>query len=128
MQLDMEHCQVHIEEQEKASNAYIMSLIAVVVGLPMPIINLIATGLFYFLSRKSSPFVKWHTTQALVSQIPLFVLNNILFWWTVRILLFSYPLSGVYIAYFILVNLYNIADFYATAISAIKARKGITYK
>ena len=73
MQLDMEHCQVHIEEQEKASNAYIMSLIAVVVGLPMPIINLIATGLFYFLSRKSSPFVKWHTTQALVSQIPLFL-------------------------------------------------------
>lgn len=128
MQLDMEHCKVHIEEQEKASNAYLMSLIAVVVGLPMPIINLIATGLFYFLSRKSSPFVKWHTTQALVSQIPLFVLNNILFWWTVRILLFSYPLSGVYIAYFILVNLYNIADFYATAISAIKARKGITYR
>ena len=73
----------------------------------MPIINLVATGIFYLLSRKGSPFVKWHTTQALVSQIPLFVMNNILFWWTVRILLFGAPLSSIYIAYFILVNIYN---------------------
>lgn len=124
----MEHNQIFIEDQEKASNAYLMSLIAVVIGLPMPIINLIATGIFYFISRKSSPFVKWHTTQALVSQVPLFVLNNILFWWTVRILFVDTPLNAIFIAYFILVNLYNIADFYATAISAIKARKGITYR
>lgn len=124
----MEHNQIHLEDQEKASNAYLMSLIAVVIGLPMPIINLVATGIFYLLSRKGSPFVKWHTTQALVSQIPLFVMNNILFWWTVRILLFGVPLSSIYIAYFILVNIYNIADFYATAISAIKARQGITYR
>jgi Zn-dependent protease with chaperone function len=124
----MEHNQIHLEDQEKASNAYLMSLIAVVIGLPMPIINLVATGIFYLLSRKGSPFIKWHTTQALVSQIPLFVMNNILFWWTVRILLFGVPLSSIYIAYFILVNIYNIADFYATAISAIKARQGITYR
>lgn len=124
----MEHNQIHLEDQEKASNAYLMSLIAVVIGLPMPIINLVATGIFYLLSRKGSPFVKWHTTQALVSQIPLFVMNNILFWWTVRILLFGVPLNSIYIAYFILVNIYNIADFYATAISAIKARQGITYR
>lgn len=113
---------------EKASNAYLMSLIAVVIGLPMPIINLIATGIFYLMSRKGSNFVKWHTTQALVSQVPLFILNNILFWWTVRILLFGAPLSSLFITYFILVNIYNIVDFYATAISAVKARKGITYR
>lgn len=113
---------------EKASNAYLMSLIAVVIGLPMPIINLIATGIFYLMSRKGSNFVKWHTTQALVSQVPLFILNNILFWWTVRVLLFGAPLSSLFITYFILVNIYNIVDFYATAISAVKARKGITYR
>lgn len=126
--MDMEHSKVHLEDMEKASNAYIMSLIAVVIGLPMPIINLIATGIFFLMSRKGSHFVKWHTTQALISQIPLFVLNNILFWWTVRILLFGAPLSSLYISYFLLVNIYNIADFYATAISAVKARKGITYR
>lgn len=124
----MEYNEVHIVDREKASNAYLMSLIAVVMGLPMPIINLIATGIFYLVSRKGSRYVRWHTTQALVSQIPLFILNNMLFWWTIRILLFSHPLSGLYIAYFILVNLYNIADFYATAVSAVRSRKGITYR
>lgn len=126
--MDMEHSKVHLEDMEKASNAYIMSLIAVVIGLPMPIINLIATGIFFMMSRKGSHFVKWHTTQALISQIPLFVLNNILFWWTVRILLFGAPLSSLYISYLLLVNIYNIVDFYATAVSAVKARKGITYR
>ena len=30
-------------EFEKASNSYLMSLMAIIVGLPLPIINLIAT-------------------------------------------------------------------------------------
>ena len=30
-------------EAEKASNSYLMSLIAVIAGLPLPIVNLIAT-------------------------------------------------------------------------------------
>ncbi|MDM8158408.1 hypothetical protein QUH73_01135 [Labilibaculum sp. K2S] len=34
-------------EAEKASNSYVMSLAALVAGLPLPIINLIAT--FFFL-------------------------------------------------------------------------------
>lgn len=127
-QLDMEYNEIYLTDREKASNAYIMSLIAVVMGLPMPIINLIATGIFYLMSRKGSEYVRWHATQAFISQIPLFVLNNILFWWTINILLFAHPLSGLYIAYFILVNIYNIADFYATAVSAVRSRKGVTYR
>ncbi len=105
-----------------------MSLIAVVMGLPMPIINLIATGIFYLFSRRGTFYVRWHATQAFISQVPLFVLNNILFWWTVRVLFMGHPLSSVYIAYFILVNIYNIVDFYATAVSAVKSRKGISYR
>ena len=34
-------------ESEKASNSYLMSLIALIAGLPLPIINLIATLIFY---------------------------------------------------------------------------------
>ena len=48
----MEHNQIYIEDMERASYAYVMSLIAVVIGLPMPIINLIATGIFFLMSRK----------------------------------------------------------------------------
>ena len=39
-------------EAEAASNSYLMSLIAIIVGLPLPIVNLIATFIFYLGNRK----------------------------------------------------------------------------
>ena len=59
-ELDMEFSEIHVnnpslhvedvvpheDEKERASNCYVMSLVAVMIGLPMPIINLLATGIF----------------------------------------------------------------------------------
>jgi uncharacterized membrane protein len=72
-------------ESEKASNSYLMSLVALVAGLPLPIINLIATFFFYIANRKSTYFVRWHCTQALISQAALLCMNSFGFWWTVSI-------------------------------------------
>lgn len=116
------------DEKERASNCYVMSLVAIMIGLPMPIINLAATGLIYLMSRRSTYFVRWNAMQALLSQVPLFVMNNILFWWTVRILFCFTELSSAYVAYFITVNLYNIYDFVETARSAIDTRKGKVHR
>ena len=116
------------DEKERASNCYVMSLVAVMIGLPMPIINLLATGIFYLMSRRGTFFVRWNALQALVSQVPLFIMNNILFWWTVRILFCFTELSSVYIAYFITVNLYNIYDFVETVRSAVITRKGKVHR
>ena len=116
------------DEKERASNCYVMSLVAVMIGLPMPIINLAATGIFYLMSRKGTFFVRWNSIQALVSQVPLFIMNNILFWWTIRILFCYTNLSSAYIAYFITVNLYNIYDFVETVRSAVQTRKGKIHK
>ena len=116
------------DEKERASNCYVMSLVAVMIGLPMPIINLAATGIFYLMSRKGTFFVRWNSIQALVSQVPLFIMNNILFWWTIRILFCYTDLSTAYIAYFITVNLYNIYDFVETVRSAVQTRKGKIHK
>ena len=66
-------------ENEKASNSYLMSLVAVIAGLPLPIINLLATFFFYLANRKSTFFVRWHCTQALLSQAVL-LFSNFLFW------------------------------------------------
>ena len=118
----------HEDEKERASGCYIMSLVAVMIGLPMPIINLLATGIFYLMSRKGTFFVRWNSIQALVSQVPLFIMNNILFWWTIRILFCYIDLSSAYIAYFITVNLYNIYDFIETVRSAVNTRKGKVHK
>ena len=112
-------------EAEKASNSYLMSLIAVIAGLPLPIINLIASCIFYFANRKSTWFVRWHCTQALLSQFSLLFINSCVFWWTISILFSTETLTNNYIAYLITAIIFNVAEFIATIYTAIQTRKGI---
>jgi len=111
-------------EYEAASNSYLMSMGVIMVGLPFPLINLIATFFFYFANRKRAYFIRWHCTQALISQIPLFITNAILFWWTIYVLLGIIPFSSLYFAYLFTVILFNIVEYVATIVTAIKVRKG----
>ncbi|MCB9033592.1 MAG: DUF4870 domain-containing protein [Chitinophagales bacterium] len=112
-------------EDEKASNSYLMSLIALIAGLPLPIINLIATLIFYLGNKKGTYFVRWHCTQALLSQFSLLIINSVAFWWTVHIILQDTNVSNAYIAYLFTAFLYNITEFIATIYTAIQTRKGI---
>lgn len=112
-------------ERERASNSYLMSLIAVVVGLPIPIINLLATAFFYLANRKSTAFVKWHCTQALLSQLFLFFLNSFGFWWTIRLIFTNEQASSYYFAYIITLIIFNLVEFATTLILATRVRKGI---
>mgnify|MGYP001550328775 CR=1 FL=1 len=111
-------------EEEKASNAYVMSLIAVMAGMPLPIINLIATLIFYLGNRRSTYFVRWHCTQALLSQSSLLIINSIGFWWAVQLIVRSEPVSNNFIAYLICVLAYNLGEFIFTIYSAVQTRKG----
>lgn len=112
-------------EAEKASNSYLMSLIAVIAGLPLPIINLVATFIFYMGNRKGTYFVRWHCTQALISQFSLLFINTFSFWWTMSILFGPEQLSNRYISYVITVVIFNLTEFIATIFTAIQTRKGI---
>ncbi|MBK6265035.1 DUF4870 domain-containing protein [Marivirga sp. S37H4] len=119
---------VHESEAERASNSYLMSLMAIVVGLPLPIVNLIATFMFFLGNRESTPFVRWHCTQALFSQLSLVIINSIGFWWTISVIIGDKVISNDYIAYIIVLFTYNILEFIATIYSAIRTRKGIHVK
>lgn len=114
---------IHDGEAERASNSYLMSLIAIVAGLPIPIINLLATLIFYLANRKSTEFVRWHCTQALYSQLSLFIVNSIGFWWTISIITDGIQLSNYYIAYIIMIFLFNFTELLATMYTASKIRK-----
>lgn len=111
-------------EREKAANSYLMSLMAAMIGLPLPVVNMLATVIFYLVNRKRTYYVRWHCTQALISQIPLYFTNTILFWWTIRLLLGYDSLTSFYFAYLFTVILFNVIDYMATIYSAIKVRKG----
>ena len=112
-------------EAEKASNSYLMSLIALIVGLPLPIINLIATLIFYLGNRKGTYFVRWHCTQALLSQLSMLFINSFGFWWTISIIFTEENISNKYIAYIIAALIFNLSEFIATIYTAIQTRKGI---
>ena len=117
------------DESEKASNSYLMSLIAIMAGLPLPIINLLATLIFYLGIRKSTYFARWHATQALISQISLLAINTVAFWWTIDVfILQESSASTPYISYILTAFLFNLGEFIATIYTAIQTRKGIHVK
>ncbi len=111
-------------EAEKASYSYIMSLIAVAGGMPFPILNFLATLIFYLGKRKSTYFVRWHCTQALLSQFTLFLLNSFGIYWTLSIIFSSMTVSNSFIAYLIILLFANLIEFVATIITSIQANKG----
>ena len=112
-------------EFESGSNSYLMSVIAIIVGLPLPIINLVATAIFYLGNRKSTYFVRWHCTQALLSQLSMFFINSYGFWWTISIIFGDESITNSYIAYLISVIIFNLIEFITTIYTAIQIRKGI---
>jgi uncharacterized Tic20 family protein len=112
-------------EAEAASSSYLMSLIAIIVGLPLPIVNLIATLIFYLGNRKSSYFVRWHCTQALLSQLSMLFINSFGFWWTVSIIFTEETITSKYIAYLFAIIIFNLTEFIVTIYTAIQTRKGI---
>lgn len=111
-------------DMEKASNGYLMSLIAVMTGLPFPVFNLVASLLFFFANRKASYYVRWHCTQALLSQLILFFVNSVCFWWTISILFYDEKVSNNYFGYLFTVILFNLLEITSTIYAAIKTRKG----
>lgn len=112
-------------EAEKASNSYLMSLVALVAGLPLPIVNLIATLVFYLGNRNGTYFVRWHCTQALLSQFSMLFINSYGFWWSVSIAFTEEEISNKFIAYIFAALLFNLTEFIATLFTAIQTRKGI---
>lgn len=115
----------HEEECEKASNSYLMSVIAIIVGLPLPIINLVATLIFFLNNLKGTLFVRWHCTQALLSQFSLLIINSIGFWWTISVIFRGALATNEFFAYIAVVLLFNLIEFIATVYAAIQTRKGI---
>lgn len=111
-------------QSEKASNSYLMSMIAIMAGLPLPIFNLIATLIFYGANRKAAFFVRWHCTQALFSQIILLLFNAPAFIWFFSIIFRDSEFSNNFVAYIIVVFIINLVEFIATIYTAIETRKG----
>jgi uncharacterized Tic20 family protein len=112
------------EECEKASNSYLMSVMAVMIGMPLPIVNLLASILFFAGNRSATYFVRWHCTQAMLSQLTIFVMNTVAFSWTIRVAFGSLTITNNYIAYICTIALFNLFEFIINIRAATRVRKG----
>lgn len=111
-------------ESEKASFSYLMSLITIVAGLPLPVINLISTSAFYFSNRKSSYFIRWHCVQTLLLQVFIVIINAYPFARMYSIVFNDGKISNSLIAYIITALLVNLTGFIITIYAAIYTGRG----
>ncbi|WP_109831636.1 DUF4870 domain-containing protein [Reichenbachiella versicolor] len=116
------------KEKEDAMGSYLMMFAAMGAGLPLPIINLIAAIVYYFVQQKNSRFVRFHSMQSLYSQIPTTLVNAGAVFWTLQIFLFkNMEVTDMYLGYLIMGAILNIAYFIFSIVGAVKARKGQMY-
>ena len=114
-------------EKEEASNAYLMTLMVGFVGLPLPIINLIASVAYFLMNRSKSKFVRFHVFQAMVSQLFIVVMNSIALSWTLTVVFGNGTISDYYIGYIVAALVFNLLDIIANITAAIQVRKGKLY-
>lgn len=119
--------EISIREKEDAMGAYLMMFASVAVGLPLPIINLIAAIVYYYVNRSKSKFVHFHSLQSLLSQLPTSILNGVAVIWTVRNFFIYDEFSQNYWGYIIMVGVANLLYFIFSILAAYHARKGRFY-
>jgi uncharacterized membrane protein len=115
-------------EKEDGMGAYLMMFAAFAVGLPLPVVNLIAALIYYSINRKKGRFIHFHCLQSFLSQIPTTVLNWGLLYWVLQIYLFNNHVeNNFFFAYIILVVIANLIYIVFSIVAAVKARKGKFY-
>jgi uncharacterized membrane protein len=120
--------EIAVREKEDAMGAYLMMFAAMGAGLPLPIINLIAAVIYYYVNKSKSRFVQFHSYQALISTLPTALINIGFTYWTVHIIFWdSWHVTDSYKGYVAAAVIANLGYFVIGIIAAIKARKGMYY-
>ena len=119
---------IPIRVREDAMGAYLMMFAALAAGLPLPILNLIASLIYFYIHKDKGPFMKFHLLQSLYSQLITSAMNIFLVFWTVRIFFFkSMIVSDYYKGYIAVVVIANLMYFIFSVLAAIRARQGRFY-
>lgn len=119
--------EIETRVKEDAMGSYLMMFATSAVGIPLPILNLIAAIIYYYVNRSKGMFVRFHTLQSLWSQIPVTMLNTGLVTWTIVNLVKELEFTSFFWGYLIMAGVANLLYFVFSIVGAVKARKGIFY-
>lgn len=119
--------QIETRVKEDAMGAYFMMFATSAIGMPLPILNLVAAVIYYYVNRDKGKFVQFHTLQSLWSQVPVTLLNTGLVTWTIINFVRDFDFTSFYWGYLIMCAAANLVYFIFSIVGAVKARKGIFY-
>jgi uncharacterized membrane protein len=119
--------EIELRVKEDAMGAYFMMFATAALGLPLPILNLVAAVIYYYVNREKGRFVQFHTLQSLYSQIPVTLLNSGLVAWTIVNFVKGFDFTGIYWGYLVMTAAANLVYFIFSIVGAVKARNGIFY-
>ena len=114
-------------EREDAMGAYLMMFAAWGVGLPLPLLNLLAAIIYFFTNKRTSRFVSFHAYQSLLTQVPISILNAGAVAWVLRNLYKDHEFSDYFWTYLIFIGLWNLIYMVFSIIACVQARKGRFY-
>lgn len=114
-------------EKEDAMGAYLMMFAAWAFGLPLPLLNLIAAVIYFYVNKKVSRFVAFHSLQSLLSQVPVSLLNVVLLAWLIRILVLDARFLPAFFAALVFVVLVNLLYILFSVVALVRARRGQFY-
>jgi uncharacterized membrane protein len=119
--------EVSKREKDDAMGAYLMMFAALGAGLPLPMINLIASIIYTFVNLKKGRFVRFHLLQSLWSQLPLTLLNGYIVIWTIRNFVYENEFSSLFFGLLWTAVIANIIYVAFSIYAAIQASKGRIY-
>ncbi len=119
--------EIDVRVREDAMGAYFMMFATAALGLPLPLLNLVAAIIYYYVNRDKGRFVQFHTLQSLYSQIPVTLLNTGLVAWTIVNFVRDFDFNGMYWGYLVMTAIADLVYLIFSIVGAVKARKGIFY-
>jgi uncharacterized membrane protein len=111
-------------DKEDAMGAYLMMFASLAIGLPIPLVNLIASVIYFFVNRKNSLFAAFHSLQALLTHIPVVLLNAGMVGWLIGNLVVKAGYAPGFFWYLFFTILANLAYIIWSIVALVRARKG----
>ncbi len=115
-------------EKEDAMGAYLMMFAAWGAGFPLPMIGLIASIVYFYVNKKSSKFTAYHSYQALLTHIPISIINAVAVIYGFAVVFMEYHRHLYHFgAFVVFAGIWNVLYMVFSIIACAKARKGKFY-
>ncbi len=115
--------EIDSKEKERAMAAYLTMFATTSMGLPLPFLNFFAALTYHHYTKRTSPFVSFHSYQSLISQFITSVFNGVTVVWAVICFIGS-DFTDAFFAFLILAVVVNLLYFILSVVAAVKAYKG----